>query len=43
MGVLKKGGASPHDMIFWEMDNRTAVRKGNYKLVLNVQLVEKIQ
>lgn len=41
MGVLNKGEASPHDMIFWEMDNQTAVRKGNYKLVLNGCLVEK--
>ena len=31
---------SPHDMLFWEMNNQTAVRYGDYKLVLNGQLVE---
>jgi arylsulfatase A-like enzyme len=34
------GGPSPHDMIFWEMDKQTAVRRGKYKLVLNGYLVE---
>jgi arylsulfatase A-like enzyme len=27
-------------MLFWEMGNQTAVRCGDYKLVLNGQLVE---
>ena len=38
--VVTKGAPSPHDMIFWEMDRQTAVRQGNYKLVLNGYLVE---
>ena len=38
--VLLHGGKSPHDCIFWEMGEQTAVRRGNYKLVLNGQLVE---
>lgn len=38
--VLTDGKESPHEYIFWEMDGQTAVRKGNYKLVLNGQLVE---
>lgn len=40
MPVLKDGAASPHNMLFWEMDNQTAVRKGKYKLVINGRLVE---
>ncbi|WP_320130684.1 sulfatase-like hydrolase/transferase [uncultured Sphaerochaeta sp.] len=39
--VLEDGAKSPHDYIFWEMENQTAVRHGNYKLVLNGRLVEK--
>lgn len=38
--VLTKGAASPHEAIFWEMDHQTAIRRGNYKLVLNGMLVE---
>ncbi|MCL2016245.1 MAG: sulfatase-like hydrolase/transferase [Defluviitaleaceae bacterium] len=38
--VLTQQGKSPHDTLFWEMDNQTAVRRGDYKLVLNGQLVE---
>lgn len=38
--LLTQGGPSPHECIFWEMDKQTAVRKGNYKLVLNGYLVE---
>lgn len=38
--VITNHEKSPHDMIFWEMDKQTAVRWGNYKLVLNGQLVE---
>lgn len=34
-GVLTEGAASPHDCIFWEMDQQTAVRRGKYKLVLD--------
>lgn len=40
MEVMMKGAHSPHDAIYWEMDNQTAIRKGNYKLVLNGVLVE---
>lgn len=40
MPVLNEGAKTPHDKIFWEMGNQTAVRCGNYKLVLNGQLVE---
>lgn len=29
-----------HEYLFWEMEGQTAVRKGDYKLVLNGQLVE---
>lgn len=38
--LLCQGGPSPHEAIFWEMDGQTAVRKGDYKLVLNGYLVE---
>ena len=38
--VLINAGPSPHDMIFWEMGGQTAVRCGNFKLVLNGCLVE---
>lgn len=40
MAVLRDGAVSPHDMIFWEMDDQTAVRRGNYKIVLNGRTVE---
>jgi len=40
MPVLTQKASSPHDMLFWEMGGQTAVRKGDYKLVLNGQLVE---
>ena len=40
MSVLTQKASSPHDMLFWEMNNQTAVRQGDYKLVLNGQLVE---
>ena len=38
--VLTEGAVAPHEYIFWEMAEQTAVRQGNYKLVLNGQLVE---
>ena len=41
--VLTEGAPSPHKEIFWEMEGQTAVRKGNYKLVLNGRLVEEEQ
>lgn len=38
--VLMSGAKTPHEEIFWEMEMQTAVRRGNYKLVLDGQLVE---
>ncbi len=38
--MLTQGARSPHEAIFWEQGNQTAVRKGNWKLVLKGQLVE---
>jgi arylsulfatase A-like enzyme len=38
--LLTAGEGPPHEEIFWEMDGQTAVRRGNWKLVLNGQLVE---
>jgi arylsulfatase A-like enzyme len=38
--VLNGDKKYPHDMLFWEMNKQTAVRHGDYKLVLNGQLVE---
>lgn len=38
--TVLSGGKSPHDSLFWEMDGQTAIRKGQYKLVLNGVLVE---
>jgi arylsulfatase A-like enzyme len=40
MPMLTEKAPSPHGAIFWEMDKQTALRKGNYKLVLNGVLVE---
>jgi arylsulfatase A-like enzyme len=39
-GCLLDSTPSPHENIFWEMDGQTAVRHGDYKLVLNGRLVE---
>lgn len=38
--VLMNSAATPHEEIFWEMEMQTAIRRGNYKLVLDGQLVE---
>ncbi|MBR3271747.1 MAG: sulfatase-like hydrolase/transferase [Clostridia bacterium] len=38
--VLTKGAPSPHEALFWEMEDQTALREGRYKLVLNGRLVE---
>lgn len=38
--VMTKGALSPHDEIYWEMAEQTAVRSGRYKLVLNGALAE---
>ena len=40
MPVLNGENTPPHDMLFWEMGKQTAVRCGDYKLVLNGQLIE---
>ena len=40
MPVLCNKAKSPHKRLFWEMDRQTAVRQGDYKLVLNGQLTE---
>jgi arylsulfatase A-like enzyme len=33
--MLKAGGRSPHDAIFWWYKNQLAVRRGKWKLILN--------
>jgi arylsulfatase A-like enzyme len=38
--MVAEQGASPHDEVFWEMGTQTAVRRGDWKLVLHGQLVE---
>jgi arylsulfatase A-like enzyme len=38
--VLTEGAASPHEVIYWEMEGQTALRRGDMKLVLNGRLVE---
>jgi len=38
--VVTGGAQSPHEMIFWEMGDQTAVRQERYKLVLNGVLEE---
>jgi arylsulfatase A-like enzyme len=40
MPVLCGVKEQAHDMLFWEMGAQTAVRRGDYKLVLNGQLYE---
>ena len=40
LGMLLRGEEDPHDCLFWEMEGQTAVRRGNYKLVLNGRLEE---
>jgi arylsulfatase A-like enzyme len=38
--MVRDGEPSPHERIFWEQGDQTAVREGRWKLVLNGQLVE---
>ncbi len=38
--MLLGGETHTHDYLFWEMEGQTAVRRGDYKLVLNGQLAE---
>lgn len=40
MPMVTEGAASPHDGIFWEMGDQTAVRRGRWKLVLDGRLDE---
>jgi arylsulfatase A-like enzyme len=40
MPMAAQGAPSPHRELFWEMNQQTAVRRGNWKLVLKGQLVE---
>mgnify|MGYP000300678496 FL=1 len=40
--MVIEGEKSPHDSIFWEMNEQTAVRKDKWKLVLNGHLVEDV-
>ncbi|WP_216853179.1 sulfatase family protein [Phytoactinopolyspora halotolerans] len=37
---LTDGAPSPHEYLFWEQGDQTAVRRGRWKLVLNGQLEE---
>ncbi len=37
---LEGGEEKCHDSLFWEMEGQTALRKGDYKLVLNGRVVE---
>ena len=38
--MLTAGAPSPHREVFWEMGRQTAIRRGNWKLVLNGQVIE---
>jgi len=38
--MILEGKPSPHERIFWELEDQTAVRQGPWKLVLNGRLVE---
>jgi len=38
--LVTDGAPTPHQRVFWEQGNQTAVRQGKWKLVLNGQLVE---
>lgn len=40
LDMLLGGEETTHEYLFWEMEGQTAVRKGDYKLVLHGQLVE---
>lgn len=40
LSMLIDGAEHPHEDLFWEMEEQTAVRHGNYKLVLNGRLEE---
>ena len=40
LSALLGGGEPAHGCLFWELEDQTAVRRGNYKLVLNGRLEE---
>ncbi|MDD3410850.1 MAG: sulfatase-like hydrolase/transferase [Eubacteriales bacterium] len=40
LSMLQTGKPVEHDQLFWEMEQQTAMRQGDYKLVLNGALVE---
>lgn len=40
MPMVASRATSPHTDLYWEMNRQTAIRRGNWKLVLNGQLVE---
>lgn len=39
-GVLMNGEQTPHEELYWEMEDQTAIRRGDYKLVINGRLCE---
>ena len=40
LGAVLRGEDCRHDYLFWELEEQTAVRHGDYKLVLNGRLTE---
>jgi len=40
MSMVADGAESPHEAIFWERGEQTAVRRGPWKVVLNGYVVE---
>lgn len=40
MSTVADGAPTPHEEIYWEMNEQTAVRRGKWKLVLDGRLVE---
>lgn len=40
MTIVVEGAASPHYVPFWKMEQQTALRQGNWKLVLDGHLIE---
>ncbi len=40
LDMLKGEGECLHDSLFWEMEDQTAIRRGNFKLVLNGRIAE---
>ena len=41
--MVTSGEPSPHEELFWELMGQTAIRRGDWKLVLHGQLVENEQ